>query len=496
MRLDHGFERAFDPRAVAVVGVSRSADKKHPGYSGLQFLRMLRGSGYKGQVCPVNPKADEIEGVRAYPSLAAVPEPLDLVIVTVPPASVPGVLEDCAAAGALNVHICTAGFGETGEAEGRGLDEVMREIALREGLRVVGPNCMGLHVPSVGLRMYEGLPLLQGPVAFLSQSGSLVHVFIAFASTLGVGCSKAISYGNALVMDAPDFLEYLATDPETQVICMYLEGIKDGRRLTELVRRITPQKPVIVWKSGLTESGARASASHTGSLAGDRQIWDAFFRQSGAIRVGSVGEMADLAMTFLRLRPSVGFRAAVLASGGGSNVASGDICGEEGLDVPAPSPETRARLMDFVPLINQSVVNPMDVPGVLTDIRLLKRALEILAADPVINIILLHPDTLLLGFIRGKSAEAIAELGEYVSDFARQNRDGKPIVAAMQPHEMVVVTEGLAQELREAGITVYSSLSRACRALNRFAGYYSSLAEGGEGAWPRRSPPKETSPAL
>ena len=239
MRLGHGFERAFNPRAVAIVGVSRSSNQQFPGYTGLRFLRMLRDSGFEGRVYPINPRAGEVDGLRVYSSVTSVPEPLDLVIVAVQAPAVPRVLEECAAAGALNVHVCSAGFGETREAEGEGLESAVREIALRGGLHLVGPNCMGIHVPSVGLRMYEGVPLIRGPVAFISQSGGHGQTFLEHCAARGVGCSKVISFGNALILEASDFLEYLAGDPETRVICMYLEGIGDGSRFTRMDGRIS-----------------------------------------------------------------------------------------------------------------------------------------------------------------------------------------------------------------------------------------------------------------
>jgi acyl-CoA synthetase (NDP forming) len=286
MRDSWNFGEAFPPQAVAIVGVSRSETMHHPGYTGARLFRMLTESGFRGRLYPVNPKAGDINGVKAYPGVTSIPEPLDLVTITVPAASVVQVLEDCVAAGARNVQICTSGFGETGEAEGKAIEARIREIALSEGIRVIGPNCMGFHVPSIRMKMFEEVDLVEGPVAFVTQSGGHGREYLLQGPKLGLGFSKVISYGNALVMDAPDFLEYLAADPETQIICMYLEGIRDGGKLTRIVRQVNPVKPVIIWKAGLTESGARAAMSHTGSLAGDGQIWEAFFEQTGAVRVG------------------------------------------------------------------------------------------------------------------------------------------------------------------------------------------------------------------
>jgi acyl-CoA synthetase (NDP forming) len=481
MALHSDLAKAFNPEAVAIVGVSAREKPLHPGYTGLKFLRMLSSSGFRGRIYPINPKMDEIEGARVYPSLLSVPEPLDLVIITVPAASVPGVLEDCAKLGARNVHICSSGFDETREVEGGKLQERLRNIALREGLRAIGPNCMGYHVPSVGLRMYDGVPLLQGPVACVSQSGSYGMYFVQQLVDEGIGVSKVISYGNATVMDATDYLEYLATDPETRVICMYLESVRDGRKLTELVRRTSPAKPVIIWKGGVTESGSRAVATHTGTLAGDAQVWDAFFRQSGAIRVASLEEMTDMTMTFLRLRPGSGRRVAVLGNaGGGTNVARGDICAEEGLEMPMLSQETRTKLMEFIPLVNQSVMNPMDIPGVLIDGPQLGRTISLLSADPLIDFIIIHMTDNFFDMWEARldSSQLMSRAKECISGFADSGWSGKPVVVAMQNLARYRNATRFAEHMKDTGIIIYGSLRRACRALNRFARYHEFIAEG------------------
>ncbi|MFC1919711.1 acetate--CoA ligase family protein [Chloroflexota bacterium] len=462
-----GFERAFNPRTISIVGVSRTDKKQHPGGTGLGFFRRLRQLGFKGRIYPVNPKAEEIEGVRSYPSVVSVPEPLDLAIITVPAKSVPQVLKDCIAAGVLNVHICTSGFSETGEEEGKRLEETAREIALDGGLRVIGPNSMGLQVPSAKISTFDDMPLVNGPVSFVSQSGGHAGAFLRFGPDQGIGFSKIISYGNALTLDAPDFLEYLGSDPETRVICLYIEGIRDGRKLIRLVREINTRKPIIIWKGGLTDSGARAAASHTGSLAGDSQVWDAFFKQTGAIRVSSIEEMAEVVSALLYLRPSVSRGVAVLGGGGGNNVATGDICAQEGIELPLLSSETQTKLNDFISLVNQSVTNPLDAPSLFTDASHLRQAIELLTADPGVHVIILNLNVGLFGITPPK---LMRQVRKCICDFARETPGGKPIVAAI-PHQGTGVAWEFAQKLIKEGIPSYRSLRRACRALNRFTRY-------------------------
>jgi len=469
---NRGFETIFNPKSIAIAGVSRSEQSHHPGYTGLMFLRMLKESGFKGHIYPVNPKASEIEGVKVYPSITSIPETPDFVIIAVPRAAVPQVLEDCVTTGALNVHVCTAGFSETGEPEGKILEDRIREIALKAGIRLIGPNCMGCHVPSVGMRMFMEVPLVHGPVAFISQSGGHAMAYLRYAAYMGIGFSKVISYGNALIMDAPDYLKYFEQDNETRIVCMYLEGIKDGRKLTEQVSNLNRVKPVIIWKGGLTSTGSRAAASHTGSLAGDKAIWDAFFKQTGAIGVGSIEEMADVTMTILNLKPIRGSRVAVLGGGGGNNVATGDICAEEGIDLPPLTPTTISKLTGFISLVNQAVINPLDIAGVIGNVSLLKRVLETIMADPFIDMVFLSVSP---GFWVSGAKNTMNEVEKCISELHRQDTKGKQIVVAVHDLGRPEEAAEAIRVMREMGITVYGSLRSACRAVRRVAAYYEFL---------------------
>jgi len=471
---DWNFGEGFPPHSVAIVGVSRSEGVSAPGYSGLGLLRILLKAGFQGTLYPVNPYASVIEGLQVYPKVTAIPDRLDLVIITVPPAAVPQVVRDCVEAKALNVQICTSGFSETGQEEGKRLEEEIKSVALEGNLRVIGPNCMGFQIPSAHMQMHMDTPPVPGPVAFVSQSGGHARIFLIRGPELGFGFSKVISYGNALLMDATDFLEYLGNDPETQIICLYLEGVKDGRRFMKLVQSLNRVKPVVIWKGGLTNSGARAAISHTASLAGDRKIWDAFFKQTGAIEVGSIDETAEVTMTLLRLKPSSGKRAAVLAAGGGSSVATGDICAQEGIELPPFSEQTKAGLLEFISLVNQGVANPIDVPSVVMDNPSLVRAYELLAADPMIDMVIIH-----LGaeFFMGPILSAMGELQKHILNFAEQNRRLKPLVVALSNEGQVHDIVKYEQQLNEMGVPAYGSLHTACRALNRFANYYKFLDE-------------------
>ena len=470
MKRMRAFGEGFPPQSVGIVGVSRNEETRVPGYSGLKLFRNLRTSGYTGRLYPINPKADEIDGARTYPDVLSVPERLDLVVITVPAAAVPKVLQDCMTAEVRNVHICTSGFAETGTQQGEELNRAIKEIITRGNLNVIGPNCMGFHVPSAKFRMFEELEIAPGPVAFVSQSGGHARTFLLHGPDAGIGFSKVFSYGNALGMDATDFLEYLADDPETRLICMYLEGIRDGRRLVDLVKRINPEKPVILWKAGLTEPGARASASHTGSLKGEEKIWKSFCKQTGAVRVDTLDEMLDVTMSFVQLQEISRTRAAVLGIGGGATVANGDTCGREGIETPLLSEATLKNLSEYVLLVNQGMANPLDIPAAVADPGALGRTLGLVTADPKTDLIIV---CVAAEFLAGGWGDAMSGFKKCLGDFVSGKSEGKPVVVAIEDEGYLCDTERCARELREAGITVFPSLARACRALRRFAGYHS-----------------------
>ena len=475
MAWDPEMEVVFHPKSVAVVGASgRTIDNLRQGaQGGTGFIHIFKRLGFEGNIYPINPNATEILGLKAYPSIAELPEPVDLVIVSVPGKQVPGALEECARAGVKNIHVFTSGFSEMGTDEGRKLEAQVLEVARREGLRIIGPNGMGLHVPAAKISTWDWLPAKSGPVAFLSQSGGHCVFYTRYARQFDIRFSKVISFGNAAMLDSTDFLEYFATDPETKVISMYLEGVKNGAKLVRQVKEIGRNKPVVIWKGGITESGSRAAASHTGSLAGNRALWDAFFAQSGAIAVGSVDDLADVTMTLLHLPPPRGRRVAVMGGGGGNSVAAADFCTQEGLEVPLLTEETRAELRSFVPPAGTSVRNPLDAPVILRDMSLFERTINIVAADPLIDIIIFNQQLDMLHEAGG--VKQIQALGDLVCKFASENKYGQPMVAILHTWggETEVRRERtrLTEELARSGIPVYRSLPRASRAIAKYCQY-------------------------
>jgi acyl-CoA synthetase (NDP forming) len=483
MTWDSGFESAFNPEAVAVVGASR----KTPPFS--DFVRILLDAGFPGRIYPVNRNAvgEEIHGLKVYPNLSSVPEPIDLVTITVPASAIPSVLEECVATNAKNIQIYTAGFKEAGDEQGSVLEEKLKHIAASGGLRILGPNCMGIHVPNSKLTTWVNYDPEPGPVAMLAQSGGHAGQFVFDAPLYGLHLSKVISYGNAAVLDCIDFLEYLATDAESEIICMYLEGVSDGGRLTTLVREINITKPVIIWKGGTTESGVKAAASHTGSLGGQIVAWDAFFKQTGAVRADSSDELLDLAMTFRYLRPMSGNRVALVGGGGGNSVAGADVCSKAELDLPTFTEATLQELKGFIPREGAILRNPIDLATVMADFNTLMRAIKSAISDPLIDAVILSLSPGLFFFkaaMGSKSGmsdiqEAMDRESEIMLDtlieFDHSNANKKPLI--------IVFVENLARflpgqeercrhKLLKEGIPVYYSLERASHAIGKFVHYH------------------------
>lgn len=463
-------ESIFYPKVVAVVGASNRPQR----HGGTRFLIRLQRAGFSGPIYPINPNAEEVRGLTAYASLKEVPEPVDLAIVAVPAEAVPGVLEDCIAAGVRNVHLYTAGFTETGLEERRGLEGRVRKIALRGGLRIVGPNGMGPYCSASRLAAWGEPPEGVGPVGFISQSGGHAEHYFDQAEGLGICFSKVVSFGNGLVLESADFLDYLGADPETEVIGMYLEGVRQGRRLFQLVREINPVKPIIIWKGGLTSWGARAAASHTGSLAGEEAIWQAFFRQTGAVPAHSVEEIADVTLAFLHLSPPRGRRVVVVGGGGGNSVSYADVCAREGLEVPALGQDTIAELRQYVPIAGTSVRNPLDAGVLQENAANLKRTLNLVAKDPLIDLIIVDRHTHWDDHDQDPEDREAAD--QYLIDFAHHNPFSKPLVVTVSASGNDSRRAAEAAELRRkfarAGLPSYPTQQRAARALARFIGYH------------------------
>jgi len=347
----------LEPRAVAVVGASR-----RPGGIGRRVLNAIIGAGFNGAIYPVHPEAAEIAGLKAYPSARQLPPGVDLAVIAVPAPSVPAVVDDCAAAGIKALVVITAGFAEAG-ADGWAAQEALTDQVRKHGMRMVGPNCMGLLNTTPSVRLNASFsPMFPPPgrLGLLSQSGALGIAIIQLAAERRLGLSTFVSVGNKADVSGNDLLEYWESDPSTSVLLLYLESFGNPRRFARLARRISRRKPIVVVKSGRTRSGSRAASSHTAALAADDATVDALFAQSGVIRADTIDEMFDIAST-LDLQPlPPGRRVAILTNAGGPGILAADACEAARLTLADFSAATRATIAASLPA-SASVGNPIDM---------------------------------------------------------------------------------------------------------------------------------------
>ncbi len=376
----------FHPQGIALVGVSRDPTKL-----GYALARNLSASGFGGAIHFVNPKGERLLGRPIYPSLAQVPDPVDLAVLLVPPPLVAGVLEECAARGIRAVIIATGGFRETG-AEGATLEQLCLETARRHSMRLIGPNCIGLidtHLP-LDTTFLQPPPPPAGEVAFISHSGAICAAVIDWIRGQGFGLSHLASLGNQADVNETDLLGPVADDHYTRVITLYLEGISDGRRFMEEARRVSRSKPLLALKVGRFASGQRAAASHTGALAGAEAAFDAAFERGGVIRAATIQEMFQWARALAWSPLSRGRRTAVLTNAGGPGVACADALELHGLHLADLSAETHAALQAVLPAA-ASLHNPVDMlASAMPDHY--AECLRILLADPgVDSVIVIAP---------------------------------------------------------------------------------------------------------
>ncbi len=463
-------DRAFNPRSVAVVG-----DNERSGYQWLNSYRNCQGKLYSVQV-----NAKSIEGIKAmgipnYLSLVDIPEPIDLAVVAVPRAIALRILDDCIQKDVAAAFFFTAGFAETGTEEGIKLEQALKEKAEAANLHVIGPNCMGLFTPKIGIQrvlsQFMQYEAKAGPLGFISQSGTHALEFSLVAHLQGLDISKSVSFGNGTVLDSPDYLEYFAQDPEIGIIGMYLEGVKDGHRFMKVLKEVSTKKQVVVWKGGRTGGGGRAIASHTGSLAVPWTIWKSAVKQCGAVSVSSMEELVDTLKALLYLPRVRGGRVAITGGSGGQSVAIADVFAEAGLEVPRLSKESYDELATFYSLIGGGYPNPIDTGN--QNRMELKRILEILERDTNTD------NIILLAMARFGSPEQIQSQVDLLAEI--KERSQKAVVAIVPysiPEEMQH-TRDLTLKFQEKGIPSFQSIERGARALKNALDYYSLKSDDG-----------------
>ena len=466
--------RLFSPGSVAIVGASLN-----PVSGGYQFTRFLIEHGFQGKLYPVNPRLSELLGLKVYPGLTEIPESnLDYVISCIPAEGVLSLLEDCGRKNVKLVHLFTARLKETGRNKEAKLQYEIMAKARKLGIRILGPNCMGIYYPKLGLSFNHELPTESGPVGGFFQSGGGAGEFVRYAALRGVRFSKVISYGNASDIDETELLNYFASDSETKVIASYIEGVIDGRKFIEALALAARKKPVIILKGGRGKTGAELALSHTASLAGSVKVWEAALKQFGAIMVSSFQELIDQVVAFTFLPPITGRNIIIAGGGGGKSMVSADVWEEEGFELPELSMELRKKLKKKIPEIWDWVRNPIDASLFQGTTLLEIDLLELLSNEDKFDIVVanLTQDDPLPPDIWGKVLAP-----NFLRGTVAIKKKGKPVVCVIETGEIGLAEmeswkwRAIAETRRQVvdqGLAVFPSPERAARATRRLVNYW------------------------
>ena len=464
----HELEYIFHPKSVAVVGASNDPRKW-----GNMYLDLLLEFGFKGKVYAVNPKESHVLGLETYPSFGDIQEPVDYVISTIAAERCPELMEQCVAKGVKVVQFFTARLAETGEPDRIALERKIVEIARRGGIRLLGPNCMGIYYPEENLSFRYNFPRESGHVGSFCQSAGNTAEFIYRAAIRGVRFSKVIHYGNASDLNESDFMDYLAQDPQTTIIGAYIEGVRDGPRFYEGLKRAASKKPVAILKPGRTEAGARALTSHTASLSGSAEIWDGLCRQTGAIRVESVEELGDMLIAFQFFPPPKGRCVGLMGSGGGGSISASDECESMGLTMPQLTAKQMEEVKKFAPYTWVLINNPLD-SSVTGSLDVTAKSIELIGRDERVDFLIYDAGTE-WALDRPKGVEDMQTIVDIGLNL--RHSVGKPMAMIIRsadcPEDWRWQASVEAQErCIRAGLPVFPTTLRAVRAISGLIRYY------------------------
>jgi len=445
-------KRFFIPESVAVIGAS-----KHPDKLGFKILKNVVDGGYKGKVYPVNPSAEgDILNLKSYKSISEIPIPPDLAIIVIPARFVLDVAEECGKKGVKGLIVISAGFKEAGE-EGKKREELLKEIVKRYKMRMIGPNCLGVIdvVNHLNASFAFDMPP-KGKISFITQSGALGTAVLDWAAKEDIGLSKFVSFGNMADVSETDLIEDFGEDTETNVILLYLEGLKDGKKFIETARRVAMKKPIIMVKAGKSAAGSKAVSSHTGSLAGSDNAYNAALKQAGVIRANSVQELFDYAMTFSSQPVPKGRKVAIVTNAGGPAVMATDAIEAEGLTPAAISEKGETLLKEFLsPAAN--VHNPVDILGdALADTY--GKAMEIVLSEDGVDAV--------VAILTPQVVTQIPESAEKIAQISQKYK--KPVVASFMGGKRI---EDGVKVLMKKGIPNYPFPERAVSSIRAMVNY-------------------------
>ena len=463
----------FYHTSVAIAGASIPYNIGHA------FVDCLLASGFKGKIYPLNPNGGEILGLKVYRSIKDIPGKVDYVISCIPARFTPQLVQESAEKGAKIVSFFTAGYSESGRQEGEELEEELLRVARASGVRLLGPNCLGLYCPKIGLSFASDFPKESGNVGFISQSGGNAIYLIRAAGQRGVRFSRAISYGNASDVDECDLLEYLAADDETRLVAAYIEGVKDGRRFHRILKKLAAIKPVVILKGGYTKAGAVAAASHTGSLAGSDETWESLLEQTGAVRVYNLDEMADMLVTFSYMGVPRGRSMAVCGSNGGFTVLTADEYINAGFDLPRLTSKEKQEIDHQVGKFSSTdagmiLSNPFDITNVGSG-EGQYTIMRSLAINARFSVLVAQVSISNSGWPHAASPFKFWP-DMFLDALFRVHREVKKPVAVIIHGVITEVDCARSVELQrrciEAGLPVYDSIPRAAKAMDCFLRYH------------------------
>ncbi|HJP41429.1 MAG TPA: CoA-binding protein [Dehalococcoidia bacterium] len=459
----------FNPKTVVVIG------DKGPGYMWLHNNMPFKDKGgnlYSVQLDPKEIEGIEKLGIQNFTSLDDVPEEIDYALVAVPRPVSPIILKGLIDNKANGAGFFTSGFAETGEETGIKLQEQLTEMCRQANFNLVGPNCMGLYLPRSGIRFNGDVPVVDdGNIGFMSQSGTHGIMFSLTAAANGMHLSFGISLGNAIALDIADYLEYLAEDDGTEVIGMYVEGVKDGRRFFETLRDVCTKKPVVVWKGGQTEAGARATYSHTASLAAPQAVWDGMMRQCGAVVTNNLDETVDALKVLTQAKKPRGRGMALLAQTGGQSVSITDAFGKAGFEVTRFTDATYEKLGEFFNIIGGSYQNPLDMGGTVQGkIETLGKIFEIVDSDPNVDGMAMELSAMFAARQWKQKPETLDAMLDLIHQHSQQS--AKPFVFVLHPAHEAEYVATIQGKFHERQIPAFQSFERAAAALGRAADFY------------------------
>ncbi|MBM4331114.1 MAG: hypothetical protein FJ117_07775 [Deltaproteobacteria bacterium] len=458
----------FKPRSIAVIGASTQVEKW-----GHRMVARPLNTGYRGAIYPVNPNSQEVAGLKAFASISDLPQDIDLAVITLPAPMVARALKECIGHGIRGAIVISAGFAEAG-TEGKKFQDENVRIAAEAKIPLVGPNCMGIWSAAVGLNLaFEEAPF-RGSIAFISQSGTLGNYLMLLAKSKGYSFSGFVSSGNQAMLEVTDYLEYFGQDIDTRALILYIEGIVDANRFARVAKKLANKKPIMVYKAGRFEVGVRAALSHTASLAGNDQIFDALCKQAGLIRCYDPLHTFDMAMALTSQPLPKGNRVAIISGGGGYCVTMAEASVAWGLDVPQLHPSASDQIKKILHPFAPQPWNPVDAAS---DVRPMTyaRALEILMGlDYIDGVFMMIPFMFEFQLRSPASIRDLMDATEIICSLP--GKYNKPLLGNMIPRASVGPALDLMQK---AGIPFYASQDESARAMHALDRYSRILANKG-----------------